>query len=57
MRSHPAACFVSVGSADPQISGKLASEYRAAVYNHSRADIRELLDGLVVIDPPGVTVS
>lgn len=45
----------SVGSGDPQFSGKLASEYTAAtVYNHSQDDIRDMLDGLEVVDPPGV---
>jgi hypothetical protein len=46
---------VSVGSGDPQISGKLASEYTAAtVPNHSQVDIRDLLAGLEVVDPPDV---
>jgi hypothetical protein len=33
----------------------LAREYTAGtVYNHCRSDIRDMLDGMEVIDPPGV---
>jgi S-adenosyl methyltransferase len=47
---------ISIGSGDSTIGATLAGAYRARkLYNHSPDAIRALLDGLEVINPPGLS--
>ena len=49
------ALVVSCGSGDDQSAGRIAREYQAAeLHNHSRAQIAAWLDGLEIMDPPGL---
>jgi SAM-dependent methyltransferase len=46
---------ISAGSGDPVTGQALAREYTAGpLYNHSPDQLRGLLDGLEIIDPPGL---
>jgi SAM-dependent methyltransferase len=46
---------ISIWSGDPVTGQALAGEYTAGrLYNHSQDQLRGLLDGLEVIDPPGL---
>jgi SAM-dependent methyltransferase len=47
---------ISTGSGDPVTGQALAREYTAGrLYNHSQDQLRGLLEGLEIIDPPGLS--
>jgi O-methyltransferase involved in polyketide biosynthesis len=49
------ALVVSCGSGDDESAGAITREYRAAdLHNHSRTQITAWLDGLEIMDPPGL---